>query len=345
MDNIKNKSYFITSNFSVKNMVCNGGSKTLEYYEPIFNATVVNKLEEAGALLNQVSMPEFDINTEINDIAIKVQNDGTFGIDADCNGAVRRAAKVTGIIGYKPTYGLISRYGMYAVCSAFDTVGIYANNVKDAALVANTIKGLNPNDMNTWDSSNIDLLSNIDNLSNKKLFFVKELVDEQFKSALQANGIRADEVSIDNELINAIIPVHNTIMNAQMTTTLANLTGIPFGPCGKGKDADEMMINYRNKFESETKSRLIKGTFALAKNNINKFYNNSLRVRHLLFNELNKLFETFDALILPNEEEPRLIANLCGYPSIAIGDILITGEQKNDAKILAIANTLIKEEK
>ena len=341
--NLKDMNYVIGKNFSVKGRECNGGSRTLDGYIPIFNATVVEKLENAGAILkSQENVCEFEI---ANDFACETAHDvalgnADFGIGTSNNATLRKASNALRIIGYKPTYGMISRAGLYPVASTFDTVGIYAPNVKTAALVANELKGICEDDMNTWDSSNIDLVKDLENKNKKKFFYIKELANTDFLNELNDKNIEATEESININLINSINLIHNTILSAETTTTLSNLTGIPFGNSEKAKDADEIMLNFRSKFGTEVKEKLVIGAYSLSKDNLNKFYYNSLRLRKLLVVELNKLFDKYDALISSVDEKCLLIANLGGYPSVSVNGIVITGKQMSDANILNVAHNL-----
>ena len=331
---IKGMKYAVGENFSFKDEVCSGGSITLENYIPIFNATVIDKLNEAEAeFRRQTPVKEFEItNDKITEAAdVVLNNECDFAIGTDFNGSTRESAFEAGIIGYKPTYGLISRFGIYPVASALDNVGIYARDVKTVALVANALKGIDSKDMNTFDSSEIDLTKEID--EEFSLFHINELSNNKFN---------AKEEKFNQDLLDILPLIHECIMSAEMTTTLANLTGIPFGKTAEGKNVDEMMINFRSKFTPEVKKHLIVGCYSLLEDKKEDYYYNSLRLRGMLFNELNKLFAKYDALISDNNKTNRLIANLCGYPSITAGKYLITGKQKDDAKVIAIAKKIEK---
>ena len=350
METLKDIKYAITKNFSIKEMVCDGGTKILETYEPIFDATVVMKLKVAGAILEkQTNIDELGVQDTKLDTALAVANEAvTFALSGDTDGAVRRSVLGDGaqhkIVGYKPTYGLISRFGLYPLASALDTVGIYAKTVADVALVADTIKGLDENDMNTWDSSEIELVNALNaDATNKKLFYIKALENDGFEKILEEQGLAASETNIDSNLIKAISPICECIIDAEMTTTLANLTGIPFGKCGSGKNADEMMFNCRSEFALPVKRSLIGGCASLLKENIVQMYHNSLRLRGLLFEEFNKLFGQYDVLVSSNTDEVRKLANLCGFPSVALSNgLVLTGKQRDDAKVLNVAKMLEK---
>ena len=346
---LKDMRYVIGDNFSFKGSISSGGSETLKGYVPIFNATVIEKLNQAGAKLAHVtSVKEFEVDikqTSLSALSIS-ENEADFGIGTDFNGILRKSATEANIVGFKPTYGLISRFGMYAVASTLDTVGIYGSDVKTCAIVADELKGLDEKDMNTWDSSKIDLVNNLENEISPKLFYLDNFAKIQSftkNNLYDKYQIKAESIpSFKGMNMGIIFDIHNCIMSAEMTTTLANLTGIPFGNTGKGKNIDEMMVDFRSNFTPVVKKHLMVGCYSLLKENLDKYYYNSLRLRGLLFEELNKLFEKYDALITGNTGGDQLIANLCGYPSITVNGLLITGRQKDDAKILAIANAIEK---
>ena len=341
MATIKGWKYVLDDVISTKDIISSGCSKTLENFVPIFDADLYTKLVESGAiLLEKSTVSEFATdNSYTSESATKVKNEvARFGIGNNVSGIVQLSADKENIIGYKPTYGLVSRSGIFAVASTYDTVGIYANSVSDAASVANTIKGISLEDMTNWDSSDIDLVKDIEtDIKDKKLFTIKELNDKKL-----GKGIA--EESIDQKLVDAISIVHDTVMAAEMTTTLANLTGIPFGVKVDGLTADDITINFRNLFSSYVKTKLIFGHMVLTKDYLDKYYYNMLRIRRVIFDKFNELFAKYDALVVPTSQTSVLLAVICGFPSVSIHNgITIIGKQKSDAIVLNIANILDKE--
>ena len=377
--------YGIKDNYSTKDIESTGSSNTLKNYVPFFDATVIEKLNDAGAVAtNKTAMDEFGMggtgttaNTGIirNPWDLKRMCAGSssgsaaavaygvypYALGSDTGDSIRKPAAYCGIVGYKPTYGMISRYGLFPFASSLDHCGVLTRNVRDAAIVVNNIKGLDNKDMTTWDSSKIDLLSHInDDISNKKLCYIKEIVDinnysnpsKELKSHLKnfmdkielirSKGITIDEVSVDKQLLDAVASVYVIISCAEATSNMSNLTGIIYGPRGEGSNIYEMMKDHRTKgFSPLIKRRFVIGSYVLQRENQERYFNNAKRVRRLIVNIWKDLFKKYDAVILPvgsgpakylddslntlNEsstilEEHLQIGNFGGFPSITIPD-------------------------
>ena len=382
--------YGIKDNYSTKDIESTGSSNTLKGYVPFFDATVIEKLNDAGAVAtNKTAMDEFGMggtgttaNTGIirNPWDLKRMCAGSssgsaaavaygvypYALGSDTGDSIRKPAAYCGIVGYKPTYGMISRYGLFPFASSLDHCGVLTRNVKDAAIVVNNIKGLDNKDMTTWDSSKIDLLSHInDDITNKKLCYIKEIVDinnysnpsKELKSHLKnfmdkielirSKGITIDEVSVDKQLLDAVASVYVIISCAEATSNMSNLTGIIYGPRGEGSNIYEMMKDHRTKgFSPLIKRRFVIGSYVLQRENQERYFNNAKRVRRLIVNIWKDLFKKYDAVILPvgsgpakylddslntlNEsstilEEHLQIGNFGGFPSITIPDGFIDG--------------------
>ena len=377
--------YGIKDNYSTKDIESTGSSNTLKGYVPFFDATVIEKLNDAGAVAtNKTAMDEFGMggtgttaNTGIirNPWDLKRMCAGSssgsaaavaygvypYALGSDTGDSIRKPAAYCGIVGYKPTYGMISRYGLFPFASSLDHCGVLTRNVRDAAIVVNNIKGLDNEDMTTWDSSKIDLLSHInDDITNKKLCYIKEIVDinnysnlsKELKSHLKnfmdkielirSKGITIDEVSVDKQLLDAVASVYVIISCAEATSNMSNLTGIIYGPRGEGSNIYEMMKDHRTKgFSPLIKRRFVIGSYVLQRENQERYFNNAKRVRRLIVNIWKDLFKKYDAVILPvgsgpakylddslntlNEsstilEEHLQIGNFGGFPSITIPD-------------------------
>ena len=377
--------YGIKDNYSTKDIESTGSSNTLKGYVPFFDATVIEKLKDAGAVAtNKTAMDEFGMggtgttaNTGIirNPWDLKRMCAGSssgsaaavaygvypYALGSDTGDSIRKPAAYCGIVGYKPTYGMISRYGLFPFASSLDHCGVLTRNVRDAAIVVNNIKGLDNKDMTTWDSSKIDLLSHInDDITNKKLCYIKEIVDinnysnpsKELKSHLKnfmdkielirSKGITIDEVSVDKQLLDAVASVYVIISCAEATSNMSNLTGIIYGPRGNGSNIYEMMKDHRTKgFSPLIKRRFVIGSYVLQRENQERYFNNAKRVRRLIVNIWKDLFKKYDAVILPvgsgpakylddslntlNEsstilEEHLQIGNFGGFPSITIPD-------------------------
>ena len=400
----------IKDNISTKGILSTGSSNTLKDYIPYFDATVIKKLKEAGAVIvGKTALDELGMGgTGLIAATGPVKNPWNpnkitggsssgsaaavaagivpYALGTDTGDSIRIPAAHCGIVGYKPTYGMVSRFGIFAFASSLDTVGVLTTSVEDAAIVINQIKGQDDYDMTSWDSKDINLLDSLNGqVKNKKLFYIKEICDinnyedktnelvktvEEFHKTLkkcQELGIEVDEVSIDQKLLDSIYPTYLTITSAEATSNMSNLTGIIFGPRGKGNTIDEMMKDHRTKgFSSLIKKRFVIGSYVLQKENQERYLFASAKVRRLIVNKMNELFTKYDGMILPASCEPApnvngvksihlrteqylAIGNFGGYPSITIPSgfvsdmpigINLTGKIKDDANILNIAYTL-----
>ena len=406
--------YGIKANYSTKDIESTASSNTLTGYVPFFDATVIEKLKSAGAIAtNKTAMDEFGMggtgttaNTGIirNPWDLKRMCAGSssgsaaavsygvypYALGSDTGDSIRKPAAYCGIVGYKPTYGMISRYGLFPFASSLDHCGVLTRNVRDAAIVVNNIKGLDDKDMTTWDSSKIDLLSHInDDISSRKLCYIKEIVDinnysnpsEELKSHLtnfmdkieliKSKGIIVEEVSVDKKLLDAVASVYVIISCSEATSNMSNLTGIIYGPRGEGNNIYDMMRDHRTKgFSPLIKRRFVIGSYALQRENQERYFNNAKRVRRLIVDIWKDLYKKYDAVILPvgsgpakylddslnalNEsstilEEHLQIGNFGGFPSITIPDgfiddlpvgLNITCNTYEDEKLINIANYL-----
>ena len=406
--------YGIKDNYSTKGILSTGSSNTLKDYVPFFTATSILNLEKAGAVpVNKTVMDEFGMGgtgTTGHTGIVRNPWDKTrmcagssagsacavaagvypYATGSDTGDSIRKPAAYCGVVGYKPTYGMISRYGLFAFTSSMDHCGVLTRNVEDAAIVVDNMKGLDKNDMTSWDSSNINLADSLDGkVDGKKLCYIKELCDinnysnaslelkehlENFMNTIdkcKKLGIEVDEVSVDQKLLNAVASAYVVISCAEATSNMSNLTGIIFGPRAEGSSHTDIMKNYRtNGFSPLIKRRFVIGSYVLQKENKNRYFFNAQRVRRLIVDEWKKLFEKYDAVILPVGtgpakllegisdilddntkalEEHLQIGNFGGFPSITIPNgfinglpvgVNITGNCYDDKNVLNIAYAL-----
>ena len=234
-----------------------------------------------------------------------------YATGSDTGDSIRKPAAYCGIVGYKPTYGMISRYGLFPFASSLDHCGALTRSVKDAAIVVDGMKGIDKYDMTSWDSSDINLYDSIDgNVKGKKLCYIKELCDienypnaddelkihlENFKDKLklcEKLGIEVEGVSVDRKLLDAEPSVYVVISCAEATSNMSNLTGFIFGPRAEGKTWDESMKKYRTEgFSSLIKRRFVIGSYVLQSENKDRYFHNAQRVRRLLVDRWNELFK------------------------------------------------------
>ena len=335
--------YGIKDNYSTKGILSTGSSNTLKDYVPFFTATAINNLEKNGAIaVNKTVMDEFGMGgtgttghtgivrnpwdlsrmcagSSAGSACAVASGVYPFATGSDTGDSIRKPAAYCGIVGYKPTYGMISRYGLFPFASSLDHCGVLTRCVEDAAIVVDAMKGIDKNDMTSWDSSKINLYKDLNkNVKGKKLCYVKELCDinmykdasdelkahlENFQKTIdvcKSLGMEIEEVSVDQKLLNASASVYVVISCAEATSNMSNLTGFIFGPRGEGKNYIEMMKDYRTKgFSPLIKRRFVIGSYVLQSQNIERYFRNAQRVRRLLVDKWKQFFKDYDAMILP----------------------------------------------
>ncbi len=411
---ISNIPYALKDNYSTNGILTTASSNILKNYIPVYDSTVYKKLKEAGAVLvGKTVLDELAMggtgttghtgivkNPWDEERMIGGSSAGSaaavalgivpFAIGSDTGDSVRRPAAYGGVVGFKPTYGRISRYGLFAFASSLDHVGVFARSVRDIAIVTDILKGYDENDMTSLPDDDIKYADNLNlSIKGKKLFYLKDICNINFyknKTSELENilknfeeviknckkiGIEVKEEKIDKDLLNALYPVYNTISCAEATSNNSNLTGIPFGIRGKGNNINEIMFDARTKGFSEfIKRRFVIGSYVLQRENQEKLFLNAARVRRLIVEEFNNLFNKYDGFIMPaldsiapkfDEKSDKLsdqylilgnhlvIGNFGGYPSITIPSgfingmpigINITGAAMNDDLVLNIAHEI-----
>ena len=336
--------YALKDNFSTSGILTTASSNILKDYIPAYDATVYKKLKKAGAVLvGKTVLDELAMggtgttghtgivrNPWNKDCMIGGSSAGSassvalgivpFSIGSDTGDSVRKPASHGGLVGFKPTYGRISRYGLFAFASSLDHVAMFSRNVRDAAIITDVLKGKDINDMVTLNDDKKTYADLIDNdIKGKKLFYIKEICGldtykdtsdktltktlESFHETLdklRGQGFIIEEVSMDKKLLEAIYPTYMCISCAEATSNNSNLTGIQFGPRGEGQSVEEIMFDARTKGFSELiKRRFILGSYILQKENQEKLFLNAQRVRHMIVDKMNEFFKEYDGMIAP----------------------------------------------
>ncbi len=375
---------------ALKDNVCTKGIKTtacsniLNDYVPIYDATIVKKLHDAGAIticktnMDELAMGGTNLTSNIGaclnpwDItrmsggssggsaAIVASGAVDFAIGSDTGDSVRKPASYCGVVGVKPTYGRISRYGIIPYSSSLDHVGYFTRSIEDACVALEVLAGRDDLDMT---SSNREVEAYSENLNSdlagKKIAVFKNVYDgltnEQTKEMfakllanLKAKGAIVEEVSFDEQLLKAILPTYYLIANCEATANHSNLDGIRFGVRKDGKDVEEIMINSRTAgFGSLIRKRFVIGSYGLFVENQEKLFRQAQRVRRLIVEEVKRCLDKYDCLIAPasNDIAPKLddhgrdelsneylivenhmiIGNFTGYPSMTLPMGLIDG--------------------
>jgi aspartyl-tRNA(Asn)/glutamyl-tRNA(Gln) amidotransferase subunit A len=385
-DNVDNPLYGIPyalkDNISTKGILTTASSNILKDYVPVFDATVVTKLKEKKAvLIGKTVLDELAMggsgttghtgivcNPWDKERMIGGSSAGSaaavalgivpFALGSDTGDSIRKPAAYGGLVGFKPTYGRISRYGLFPFASSLDHFGCLTRWVEDAAYVIDALKGKDEKDMTSLPDDNKIYSELLDGkVKGKKLFYIKEIIDidtKDINQEVQATldnfnfvleqckelGIEVEAVSIEKKLLNALHPTYITISCAEVTSNNANLTGIIFGNRQPGDTVDEVMFNTRTDGFSELiKRRFVIGSYVLQKENQEKLFLNACRVRRIIVDKITELFKKYDGLILPATggiapkfdqkfdklldrylllENHLVIGNFGGFPSITI---------------------------
>lgn len=377
---LKGVPYALKDNISTRGILTTASSNILSNYVPVYDATIYKKLKEAGCVLvGKTVLDELAMggtgttghtgvvrNPWNSERLIGGSSAGSaaavalgivpFAIGSDTGDSIRKPAAYGGVVGFKPTYGKISRYGLFAFASSLDHLGVLSRSVIDIAMVMNCIKGHDDKDMTSLEDDNIDYTKYLDNdVKGKKLFYIKEALeiesdDDELKEIInnfnqvidkcKNLGMEVYEESIDKDILLALYPTYMSISCAEATSNDANLTGIHFGVRGNGNSPDEIIRDARTKGFSELiKRRFVLGSYILQKENQEKLFLNACRIRRIIVDKMNELFSKYDGMIMPaastiapkfDEGTDKLsdkylildnhlvIGNFGGFPSITI---------------------------
>jgi len=321
-------------NISTEGIETTCASKILKGYVPPFDATVVSRLAGAGMItLGKTNLDEFAMGTSTENSAFeKTRNPwdperspgGSSGgsaaavtaemapvaLGSDTGGSIRQPASLCGIVGYKPTYGRCSRYGLVAFGSSLDQIGPLARTVEDAALIAQAMTGHDPMDSTSLPLPPVDVANlKSGSLKGLKAAFPIEMfgggadpgVQEQTQRAIEAlrrEGVQVDEVSIPS--IAYGVTTYYIIAPAEASSNLARFDGIRYGPRSEGKGHIQVVERTRAEgFGHEVKARIMIGTYALSAGYYDAFYLRAQQVRALMTQEFNRVFQDYDFIVSP----------------------------------------------
>ena len=335
--------YACKDNFSTAGILSTGSSNILKDYVPFFDATVIKKLKENNAvMIGKTVLDELAMGgtgttghtgivrnpwdetrliggSSAGSAAAVALGVVPYALGSDTGDSIRKPAFYGGIVGFKPTYGLISRFGLFPFACSLDHVGCFTRSVRDAAIVTDAIKGKDERDMTSVDTKDSILEKLNGDIKGKKLFYIKEIVDkdnykddtdEELEAILdnfsemvkkyEELGATVEGISFNKDLLKAIFPTYFTISCAEATSNNSNLTGLIFGPRAEGTKTSEMMFNARTQGFSELiKRRFVIGSYVLQKENQEKLFLNAQRIRRMIVDRMTELFKTYDAMILP----------------------------------------------
>lgn len=330
----------IKDNISVRGMQNTCASKILQGYKAPYDAHVIEKIKEQdGIILGKLNMDEFAMGSSSENSAYKLVRNpwdtdrvpgGSSGGSAACvsgfeaplalgtdtGGSVRQPAALCGIVGLKPTYGRISRYGAVAFGSTLDQVGMFSRDVEDSALLAQSISGLDKRDFTTAPIEVVDYSKSLSkDLKGKKIgipkeFFaeglnaeVRKTVEEAIK-VLKENGAEVKECSLP--LTDYALAAYYIISSAEASSNLARFDGIRYGYRTENpKNAVDIYFKSRDEgFGTEVKRRIMLGTYVLSAGYYDAYYKKALKVRNLIKQDYERVFKEFDAIVCPTSPTP-----------------------------------------
>ncbi len=365
---------------SIKDNICTFGKKTtcaskmLDCFIPPYNATVVQKLHDSDAIMvGKTNMDEFGMGstTEFSSYGHTCNPwnkeyvpGGSSGgsaaavsslqcvasLGSDTGGSVRNPASFCSVVGFKPTYGLVSRYGLVAYSNSIEQIGPLTRTVKDAAFMMNLISGKDENDATTLGGSNTDYLSKIDaDISGKKIGILQQMmgdgVSPHVVSATKDAVKKFQDLGAicENVHLNTIphsVAAYYTITSAEAASNLARYDNIRYGfeMSQSGYNFDAYISEARRRLGPEVKRRMILGGFVPSAGYAGKYYLKALKVKNRLSKEIAEAFKKFDILIAPTvpvlpfkigekindpiaqfrTDSNTVLANLTGRPAISI---------------------------
>lgn len=341
---------------AIKDNICTMGTKTtcaskmLENYIPPYNATVMDRLlQEKPVILGKTNMDEFAMggSTE-NSAYFRTHNpwnldavpggssggsaatvaagSAIWSLGSDTGGSIRQPASFCGVVGLKPTYGRVSRYGLVAFASSLDQIGPLTRDVEDSALVLNAISGHDEKDSTSVNVETPDYTKALVNdIKGLKIGLPKEYfidgMDEDVRKAmddaiedLKKLGAEIKEISLPHTKY--AISTYYLIAAAEASTNLSRYDGVSFGERVNGEDIVAMMKNTRTeKFGSEVKRRIMIGNYALSAGYYDAYYLKALKVRTLIKQDFDKAFEDVDVILAPVAPTPAFeIGSLANDP-------------------------------
>ena len=345
----------IKDNILIENIVCTAGSKILSDYKSSYDATVIKKLKKAEAVfLGKTNMDEFAMGSSTENSGFKITKNphdvervpgGSSGgsaaaiaadmaigaLGSDTGGSIRQPANFCGVVGLKPTYGAVSRFGLIAMASSLDQIGVFAKNTEDAALIFNEISGRDEFDSTSVDINFKEEILNFDLEKTKKLriglpkeyfeFFDsscggsidKSVISaiEKVVSSFKSFGFEFKEISLPHTKY--ALSCYYIIMTAEVSANLARFDGIRYS---RIKNSESEMRNLKdiyfeqrgNGFGDEVKRRLILGNFVLSSGYYDAYYNKAQKVRRLIKNDFDNVFNQssggIDIILTPVSPTP-----------------------------------------
>jgi aspartyl-tRNA(Asn)/glutamyl-tRNA(Gln) amidotransferase subunit A len=324
---------------ALKDNLCTRGipttcsSRILEGWRPPYDATVVTKLAAAGAItIGKTNLDEFAMGSSTENSAFGVTRNphdtsrvaggssggsaasvaagfSSLGLGSDTGGSIRQPAGLCGVVGVKPTYGYVSRYGLIAFASSLDQIGPFANNVRDAALVLDVIGGHDPMDSTSIPEDHRRLVDAVDqDIAGLRVGVVSDLpagadpdVAERHEIAVDAlRDAGAKIVDVELPAFGYALTAYYLIAPAEASSNLARFDGVRYGLRVEAADTNAMYCATRAAgFGDEVKRRIMLGTYALSAGYYDAYYGRALKVRRKVAEDFDRAYRDADVIVLP----------------------------------------------
>ena len=363
--------FAIKDNILVKGEIASGGSLILENYKAVYDATVISKLKKEGVVfLGRANMDEFAMGGSTENSAYgptknpidtsKVAGGSSGGsaaavamqgalvsLGSDTGGSIRQPASFCGLVGLKPTYGAVSRYGVMAMGSSLDQIGPFGKTVRDAEIVFNAIKGEDDKDATTIKSELKEKLYKVS--QNKKIgvpfdFVRKDGINADVLKNFEENILKLKEsgyeiIDVSLPYLHYALSVYYILMFAEVSSNMSRFDGIRYGLSLKGDNGIESYGKTRAAgFGKEVRRRIMLGTYVLSHGYYDAFYNKANKVRNKIKEEFLKTFEEVSLIAMPTSPVPAfnvgektedplsmyladiftVPANIAGVPAISV---------------------------
>ncbi len=349
----------VKDNLCTKGLLTTCASRILENFVPPYSAQAVENLEEAGVVvLGKTNMDEFAMGstTETSyfgvtrnpwnpehvpggssggSCAAVAANECFFALGSDTGGSIRQPSSFCGVVGLKPTYGTVSRYGLVAYGSSLDQIGPIAKNVSDCAAVLEIIASHDPKDSTSLKRTDLDFTSALlDDVKGMRIGIPRDYLGEGLDGEVRQAVLAAAEVlkergaeveEFDLSLVEYAIPAYYTIASAEASSNLSRFDGVKYGY--RAKDFDGLHQMYKKSrsegFGPEVKRRIMLGAFVLSSGYYDAYYLKALRTKALIKQAFDRAFEKYDVILGPAAPTtaPRLGESLADPLKMYLGDI------------------------
>jgi len=363
----------LKDNMCTRGVETTASSQILAGYVPPYDATVVQKLRDAGAVIvGKTNLDEFAMGSSTENsaygatfnpwdigripggssggsAAVVAAGSAFAALGSDTGGSIRQPASLTGVVGLKPTYGTVSRYGLIAFASSLDQIGPLAKSVEDAALILEAIWGHDPLDATSFSGAYPDPGAGLDRgVGGLRIGVVEELAGEGYEEAVetgvasmvsQLSDAGAEIVEVSLPTFEIALSAYYLIAPAEASANLARFDGIRYGHRAEGATTEELMARTRGEgFGPEVIRRILLGTYALSAGYYDAFYGQAQKVRAAIQEDFARAYESVDVLVSPTSptvafevgartEDPLAMylsdictipSNLSGHPGISI---------------------------